>query len=161
MEEIDGGSVGLQELLTPIATMNSGRVEIHPHVIRGGSAEPVSWESVPHDQLPDERSVANQWYETEAGLNRLKEEMAEFESQGIEVEVRKGDDDTYRFHASLDGSPSRKLVLLCRADYPVVSPDIALYDCASGTYEPVDSEVLNGWDLTWRMADVCGARLAL
>ncbi|MDP6513003.1 MAG: Mov34/MPN/PAD-1 family protein, partial [SAR202 cluster bacterium] len=95
MQEIEGGTVGLQELVTPIATMNSGRVEIHPHVIRDGSALPVSWESVPHDQLPDGRSVANQWHETEAGLNRLKEEMAEFEAQDIEVEVRRGDDGTY------------------------------------------------------------------
>ena len=161
MQEIEGGTVGLQELVTPIATMNSGRVEIHPHVIRDGSALPVSWESVPHDQLPDGRSVANQWHETEAGLNRLKEEMAEFEAQDIEVEVRRGDDGTYRFHASLDDNPTRKLVLLCHADYPITPPDAALYDCPSGDYEPVDSGALNGWDLTWRLADICGARLVL
>jgi hypothetical protein len=139
--------------------MNSGRVEIHPYVIRDGSAVPVLWESVLHDQLPDGRSVANQWYETEAGLKRLKEEMAEFEAQGIQVEVRRGDDGTYRFHASLEAEPSHKLVLLCHADYPITPPDAALYDCATDTYEPLDSEVLNGWDLSWRMADVCGLRL--
>ena len=160
MQEINGGTVGLRELVTPIATMHSGHVEIHPHIIRDGSAAPVSWKSVPHDKLPDGRSVSNQWHETEAGLVRLKEEMDEFESRDIQVEVRRGDDGTYRFHASLDDESSRKLVLLCHGDYPITPPDAALYDCASNTYEPVDPEVLNGWDLSWRMADIYGARIA-
>lgn len=153
MEELDGGTVDLAELITPIAVSRSGIVEVHPHVISGGRSTPVDWRPVPHDVLPNGRSVSGQWHETEAGQRRLVDETEEFESLGLKVEVRQGGDGTYRFHAPLVDGSGRALVFLCQADYPVTPPSLALYDPGPGRFLEMEAEVIDRWDIDRTMAE--------
>ena len=153
MEELEGGTVDLTELITPIAVVRSGIVEVHPHVISDGRSMSLDWRPVPHDDLPNGRSVAGQWHETDAGQRRLADETDAFDSMGLKVEVRQGGDGTYRFHAPLVDGSGRVLVFLCQADYPVTPPSLALYDPGPERFMQLDAEVIERWDIDKTMAE--------
>jgi integrative and conjugative element protein (TIGR02256 family) len=154
MEEIGDHQVGLDELVTPICVMEAGKVEVLPYVVRDNTYTAVSWQRVPHDALAAERSLQTQWYTRTVGQARLAKEMEQFQALGVEAEVKKGADDTYRFHVLLgSGSPVR-LVMLCPAEYPVAPPEVAVYDPGTRQYEPVNLLLLDNWNIFQYMGDV-------
>jgi hypothetical protein len=154
MEEVGDHQVGLDELVTPICVMESSRVEVLPYVIRDNSYTAVSWQRVPHDALAAERSLLTQWYTRSVGQARLAKELEQFRALGVEAEVKKGADDTYRFHVSLGAGSPVRLVMLCPAEYPVAPPEVAVYDPGTRQYEPVNSPILDNWNIYQYMGDV-------
>ena len=154
MDEISDSKVGLDELITPICIMESGRVMVLPYVIRDGDFASVGWEPVPHESISGEPSLSDQWYTKPAGQRRLAEELQQFEEIGVSVEVRKGDDETYRFHAPLGDDSPLRLVMLCPGEYPVVPPEVAVYDETSQKFEPVSSEILDNWSIFQYLGDL-------
>lgn len=154
MNELADGSVGLDELLTPICIMKSGLVDVFPFVISDNAPRRVAWRAVPHDRLPTKRSVSDQWHGTSVGQKRLVQEVVRFKELGVDIQVRRGSDDTLRFHAPLGGGSPLRLVMLCHADYPVTPPEVAVHDEGSKRYEPVDSEVVDGWHIDRLLSDI-------
>jgi len=154
MEEVGDPEMGLDELITPICLLEQGRVDILPFVIKEDHFQAVSWEAVPHGELVSSSAEAIQWYNTAQGQARLNQEMAEFESLGVSVNVRKGSDGSYRFHVPLGTDPPRRLVMLCPGDYPVTAPEVAVYDQRSKKYEPVTSQILADWNIYQLLADL-------
>ncbi|MDP6402601.1 MAG: Mov34/MPN/PAD-1 family protein [SAR202 cluster bacterium] len=154
MDEVSDVNMGLDELLTPIGVMTSGRVEVHPYAIKDNGYRKIEWEARAHDKLPSSRPLATQWYATTQGQRRLTWEMERFEEAGVEAEVRKGDDGTYRFHAPLVPGSPRRLVMLCYNDYPVSPPEVVLYDERTEGYEPVASRVVDSWHLDRYLYDI-------
>jgi integrative and conjugative element protein (TIGR02256 family) len=158
MEELEDGTVGLDELITPIAVARSGIVEVYPHVIHGGRVTGIDWHLVPHDDLPDGRTVATQWHDTEAGQRRLADELAVFNALNLKVQIRQGADGSYRIHVPLVDGSGQTLVFLCHADYPVTHPDVALFDPLTQRFEQVDSEVADRWHINRTMAEAYEGR---
>jgi integrative and conjugative element protein (TIGR02256 family) len=158
MEELEGRTVGLDELMIPIAVVRSGIVDVYPYVINGGKVTGIDWRLVPHDDLPDGRAVATQWHETEAGQQRLADELAVFNALNLKVQVRQGADGSYRVHAPLVDGSDRTLVFLCHADYPVAHPDVALFDPLTQRFEQVESEVADRWHINRTMAEAYQGR---
>ena len=154
MEEVEDENVGLDELITPICTMESGRVEVVPFVIKERRYTRVDWETVAHDSLPSMGSVASQWYVTSVGHERLANELSRFREIGVPAQVRKGTDGTYRFYAPLSPTSPMRLVMLCYNDYPVTAPEVALFNEASKDLDPVDSQVVKDWDIESFMSDI-------
>ena len=154
MDEISDSQVGLDELLTPICVMESGNVEVLPYIIRDSRYSLVSWDAIPHDQLPSADSLAAQWYVTAAGHGRLGQELARFKDLGVSAEVRKGEDGTYRFYAPMAPNSPLRLVMLCYNDYPVSAPEVAVYDERSQDIDPVASRVLEDWGIDHFMCDI-------
>lgn len=154
MEEVSDPDMRLEELITPICVLDQGMVDILPFVIKDDRFHPVRWESVPHGQLVSQRSADQQWHTTEEGQHRLRQEMAEFEAQGVEVDLRQGSDGTYRFHVPLGADSQQRMVLLCPDDYPVTPPEVAVYDDETKEYEPVTSQILNDWNIYQLLADL-------
>ena len=154
MEEVGDREMGLEELITPICVMSEGRVNVVPYRIKDHLIMPLTWEPVPHHQLPTERSKADHWYATPVGQRRLTIELAEFEEMGVAVELRKGRDGTYRFYAPLAVDSPLRLVMLCHDDYPVSAPEVAVYDLESKKSEPVSSPKLSDWNIYQHLVDL-------
>ncbi len=154
MEEIDDHQVGLDELITPICVMDASRVEVLPYVIRDNSYNAVSWRPVPHETLGADGSLQTQWYTRSVGQARLEKELEQFRALGVEAEVRKGADQTYRFHVPLGAGSPVRLVMLCPAEYPVVPPEVAVYDSSTRQYEPVNSPTLDDWNIFQYLGDI-------
>ena len=154
MDELADGSVGLDELLTPICVMKSGLVDVFPFVISDNAARRVLWSAVPHDKLPTKRSVSDQWHGTSVGQERLAQEVARFKELGVDIQVRRGSDGTFRFHAPLGSESPLRLVMLCQGDYPVTAPEVALHDERTKAYAPVESEVVDGWHIDRFLSEI-------
>lgn len=154
MEEVGDPDMRLEELITPICLLDQGRVDIRPYVIKEDRFHSVRWESAPHDQLVSQPSADHQWHATAEGQHRLRQEMAEFEAQGVEVDLRLGSDGTYRFHVPLGAESQQRMVMLCPEDYPVAPPEVAVYDEQSKNYEPVTSQILDDWNIYQLLADL-------
>ena len=154
MKEVGDLEMGLEELITPICVMSEGMVKVVPFRIKDHTVMPLSWDPVPHQQLPAERSQAGHWYSTPVGQRRLTTELAEFEEMGVEVELRKGRDNSYRFYAPLAAGSPRRLVMLCHEDYPVSAPEVAVYDLESKKSEPVSSPKLIDWNIYQHLVDL-------
>ena len=154
MQEVGDPEMDLAELITPICVMSAGKVNIVPYRIKDHLIMPLTWDPVPHQQLPAQRSRADHWYATPVGQRRLTSELAELEAIGVAVELRKGRDGSYRFYAPVaDGSPLR-LVMLCHDDYPVSAPEVAVYDIESKNSEPVSSPKLSNWNIHQHLVDL-------
>ena len=154
MEEVDDPKMELDKLITPICVMSGSSVEILPFVIAGGRYQPMGWEALPHEQLVPQAPDAAQWYTTTVGQSRLAQEMAAFESLGVSPDVRKGNDGTYRFHVPLGTEPPKRMVMLCQGDYPVSPPEVAIYDQKTKKYEPLNSPILNDWNIYQLLGDL-------
>ena len=154
MEEVGDSEMGLEELITPICVMAEGRVNVVPYRITDHLIMPLSWDPVPHYQLPEQRSRADHWYATPVGQRRLTRELAEFEELGVEVELRKGKDGSYRFYAPVAADSPLRLVMLCHDDYPVSAPEVAVYDLESKKSEPVSSPKLSNWNIFQHLVDL-------
>ena len=154
MEEVADREMGLEELITPICVMSAGRVDMHPYRIKDHLFMPLSWEPVPHHQLPEQRSRPDHWYTTPVGQRRLTSELAEFEAMGVAVELRKGRDGSYRFYAPVAADSPLRLVMLCHDDYPVSAPEVAVYDLESKKSEPVSSLKLSDWNIYQHLVDL-------
>ena len=154
MEEVGDREMDLEELITPICVMSAGRVNVVPYRIKDHLVMPLSWDPVPHHQLPPQRSRADQWYATPVGQRRLTSELAEFEEMGVAVELRKGRDGTYRFYAPVAADSPLRLVMLCHDDYPVSAPEVAVYDLESKKSEPVSSPMLSDWNIYQHLVDL-------
>ena len=68
-----------------------------------------------------------------------------FDDVPMKVYVRKGSDGSYRFHVPIGEESPLQLVMLCSGDYPVIGPELALYDEFYQKHEPVDSRILEDW----------------
>ena len=154
MEEVGDHEMGLEELITPICVMSAGRVNVVPYRIKDHLVMPISWDPVPHHQLPAQRSRPDHWYTTPVGQRRLTSELAEFEEMGVAVELRKGRDGSYRFYAPVAADSPLRLVMLCHDDYPVSAPEVAVYDLESKKSEPVSSPKLSDWNIYQHLIDL-------
>jgi integrative and conjugative element protein (TIGR02256 family) len=154
MEEVRDQDMMLEELLTPICLLDEGKVDILPFIIREDRFQSIHWESVPHDGLMPQSPDSQPWYATAEGRNRLNLEIAEFKAAGVAVDVRRGSDETYRFYVPLGDQSRLRLVMLCPEDYPVTGPDVALYDESSQKYEPVNSRILDEWNIYQHLVDL-------
>ena len=154
MDEVGDSQMGMDELIAPICTMAQGKVDVHPFVIKDNCYTRIRWDLVPHHMLPSERALDAQWYATAAGMRRLGEEMARFDELGVKVELRKGRDDGYRFYAPLGSKSPLSLVISCQREYPVVPPEIAVYDGDSQGYRSAASALLDRWSIDRFLADV-------
>jgi len=154
MAEVGDREMGLEELITPICVMSAGTVNVVPYRIKDHLIMPISWDPVPHHQLPDQRSRADHWYDTPVGQRRLTSELAEFEEMGVAVELRKGRDGSYRFYAPMAPDSPLRLVMLCHDDYPVTAPEVAVYDLESKKSEPVSSPKLSDWNIYQHLIDL-------
>ena len=154
MDEIGDSRVGLDELVTPICSLESGKVSVHPYVIKDGEFILVDWEKVPHDKIITSHSLDTQWYTRSVGRDRAAKEMEHLEELGVKAEVRKGTDGTYRFHVSLGPNSNLRLVMLCPAEYPVAPPEVAVYDQLAEAYEPVSSDILDRWNIHQFLGDL-------
>ena len=156
MDEITDRQVGLDELITPICVERSSRIDVLPYIIKDHDFTSIQWQPVAHKELvtPKRHSLETQWYTRSVGGTRLAEEMKRFDELGVVVDVRKGSDESYRFHVALGDESPRKLVILCPAEYPVAPPEVALHDPKSGKYEPVASDILDNWNIYQYLGDL-------
>ena len=154
MDEITDCQVGLDELITPICVERSSKVDVLPYIIKDHDFSSIQWQSVPHTSLVTPHSLETQWYTRSVGGSRLAEEMKRFEELGVAVDVRKGSDQSYRFHVALGDESPRKLVMLCPAEYPVAPPEVAVHDQKSGKYDPVTSDLLDNWNINQHLGDL-------
>ena len=154
MEEVQDKDMMLEELLTPICLLDQGQVDILPFVIRDGHFQPIQWEATPHTDVIPQSPDSPQWHATSKGKNRLNEELAQFDNLDVKVEVRRGSDGSCRFHVPLKEASQLRLVMLCPEDYPVTGPEVALYDESSQKYEPVNSRILDEWNIYRYLADL-------
>lgn len=154
MEEVLDQDMSLEELLTPICLLDQGKVDILPFVISNNRFQPIQWEASPHDELVPQSPDSPQWHDTLKGKNRIDDELVEFDNLGVKVEVRRGSDRSCRFHVPLEAGSPLRLVMLCPEDYPVTAPEVALYDESSQNYEPVNSRILDDWNIYRYLADL-------
>ena len=154
MEELTDHQVGLDELVAPICVDRSSKVDVLPYIIKNHDFTSIGWQPVAHKELITPYSLETQWYTRSVGQARLMEEMSRFEELGVEVDLRKGSDESYRFHVSGSLASPFNLVMLCPVDYPVAPPEVAVRDSASGKYEPVTSEVLDNWSIYRHLGDI-------
>lgn len=154
MEEVADTDMALSELITPICIVESGQVQVLPFAIRDSAFREIEWTSMPNNELPEADSLQVQWYETEIGNNRLGEELSRFDAAGIQVEILKGNDNTYRIDVTLAKEPDQRLVILCPAEYPAIGPEVAIYNKVSNEYEPFISESLSNWNIFIHFVDV-------
>jgi len=154
MEEVDDKDLRLEELVTPICVMDSGQVQIFPFVIKERGYRAIKWTPIEHEKIMGNASLGGQWYETASGSKRLIEELARFEEAGIDVELLKGNDKTYRVSVPLSEEPNRRLVILCPAEYPVIAPEVAAHDENGNYYEPLRTKLLDNWNILVYLADV-------
>lgn len=154
MEEVTDVSMGLDELVTPICVVESGRVSVLPFVIKDRAYKSIEWASTAHEKMLERESLRAQWYNTEVGSKRLAEELDRFDRAGIEVELLKGNDDIYRINVSLGPDSPQNLVMICPAEYPAVAPEVALYDQTTGQYEPVRTWSLDNWNIFTHCLDL-------
>ena len=106
------------------------------------------------DEMQTEGLLSGQWYNTEVGRKRLIEELARFDDAGVDVELLKGIDETYRVNVKLTREPARRLVTLCPPEYPVIAPEVAIYDENTREYEPLRSKLLDNWNIYVYLAEV-------
>ena len=154
MEEVTDASMGLEELITPICVVNSGQVDVLPFIIKDREYQAIEWSSTAHEDMPKSDSLREQWYNTEVGSKRLIEELERFDSAGIEVELLKGNDETYRLSALLVPDSAQRLVIVCPAEYPTLPPEVALYDKTTDEYEPVRTKSLDNWNIFAHLLDL-------
>ena len=152
MEEVSDRQVGLDELITPICVVRGSKVSIIPFVIKDDAFAQVVWQPTPPARLANASSLDVQWYTRTVGQERLAKELERFREIGVEADVRKGTDGTYRFHVPV-GSGSN-LVMVCPHEYPVAPPEVAVYDNDSKKYEPVTSHILDIWSIYQYLGDV-------
>ena len=154
MDEIADTRIGLDELITPICVLESGKVDVFPYVIKDHQFTLVNWQQVTHKTLATAYSLETQWHTRAVGRERLAKEQELFKNLGVEVHLRKGADGTYRFHVSPGAESPLRLVMLCPAEYPVAPPEVAVYHQGSKKYEPVASELLDHWNIYQHLADL-------
>ena len=154
MDEIADQAVGLDELITPICVLKANKVDVLPYIIREYNFASVEWQPVAHKSLAAAHPLDTQWYTRTVGRTRLSEEIRRFEELGVEVDVRKGSDDSYRFHVSVEAESPLKLVMLCPAEYPVAPPELAVHDPQSEQYEPMSSAILDNWNIHRYLGDL-------
>ena len=154
MDELDDRRIGLDELITPICVMESNRVDVLPYVIKDYDYTPVQWRPVSHRRLVTAHSLQTQWYTRSVGQTRLAKEMERLREVGVEPEVKKGADGTYRFHVPMGAGSPVKLVMLCHAEYPVTPPEVAIYDGRARHYEPLTSHILDNWNISQYLGDL-------
>ena len=154
MDEVGDSQIGLDELITPICVMEKGNVEVHPFVIKDNCYTQVRWDLVPHHMIRSDKALDTPWYATAAGKQRLDDELSRFEKLGVKVEVRKGGDGTYRFYTPLEKRSKLHLVTICPNEYPVATPEVAVYDESSKEYKPASSDLLDAWSIDYSMSDI-------
>ena len=154
MEEVDDAGLKLEELITPICVVDSGQVQVLPFAIKERGYRVIEWTSRSHGEMLESESLRGQWYNTEVGSKRLIEELARFDDAGVEVELLKGNDETYRVNVTLAQKSSRRLVILCPAEYPVIAPEVAIYNEDTNEYEPLRSKLLDNWNIFVHLAEV-------
>ena len=154
MDEIADTRIGLDELITPICVMESGKVEVFPYVIKDHEFTLVNWHSVAHKSLVTPHSLETQWHTRSVGRERLAKEQELFKSLGVEVDLREGADGSYRFHVSIGAESPLRLVMLCPVEYPVAPPEVAVYHQDSKKYEPVTSDLLDHWNMYQHLGDL-------
>ena len=152
MEEVSDSQIGLDELITPICVIRGSKVSVIPFVIKNDAFAQVVWQPTPPDRLSNATSLDVQWYTRTVGQERLAQELERFREIGVEADVRKGNDGTYRFHVPI-GSVSN-LVMICPPEYPVAPPEAAVYENGSKEYEPVMSHILDIWSIYQYLGDV-------
>ena len=154
MEEVDDPELGLGELITPICVMESGHVQVLPFAIKERSYRVIEWTPRNHDEIQANGSLRGQWYNTEVGRKRLIEELDCFDDAGVDVELRKGNDETYRINVKLTRESNCRLVILCPAEYPVIAPEVAIYYEDTNEYQPLRSKLLDNWNIYVYLAEV-------
>ena len=154
MEEVTDVNMGLEELVTPICIMESGHVQVLPFVIKDDVYKEIEWEPIAHNKLPMFESLQRQWYDTEGGNKRLIEELARFDNAGVQIELLKGNDNTYRIDVTLAPESGQRMVVLCPAEYPAIAPEVAIYSEGTNEYEPFRSDLLDGWNIYTHLVDV-------
>jgi len=147
MEEVDDPELKLGELITPICVMESGQVRVLPFAIKERGYRVIEWTPRNHDEMQANGSLRGQWYNTDIGRKRLIEELARFDDVGVDAELLKGNDETYRINITLTEDSNRRLVILCPAEYPVIAPEVAIYDGNTNEYEPLQSNLLENWNI--------------
>ncbi len=154
MEEVDDSELDLRELITPICVMKEGQVQVLPFAIKEHGYRVIEWNPRSHDEMLATGSLRRQWYNTEIGNERLIKELARLDEAGVGVELLKGNDDTYRINITLPQISKRRLVILCPAEYPVIAPEVAIYNEISDEYEPLSSTVLDNWNIFVYLVEV-------
>ena len=129
-------------------------MNIIPFVVDRDGLRRINWQPVPHSDLLIPDLIGSQWHESPAGLSRASEELSLLKQAGITAEVRKTEDSGYNFYLSLDEASSRHLIIICPNDYPVSSPEVALFDSGSREYRPITSSRLLDWTIDSHIVDV-------
>lgn len=152
MEEVSDGKLRLEELITPICVIRGSKVSVIPYVIKDDAFAQIGWQPTPHERLTNAAALDVQWYTRTVGQERLAEELVRFSGIGVEADVRKGSDGTYRFHVPI--GKGNNLVMVCPLEYPVFPPEVAIYADEANNYEPAASDILDAWSLYQYLADL-------